>query len=91
MDELLPQFGLVLLLIGLGVPLLMWLVLRFPLTTGALGLVGAVLELLRILGEPGQPIRPSCGDDSTPPAHASPLADPGLDDGSGLSGPEVRL
>jgi hypothetical protein len=91
MDEVLPQIGLVLLLIGLGVPLLMWLVLRFPLTSGVLGLAGAVLELLRILGEPGQPVRPSCGDDSTPPSLAVPRGDPRFDGGNGVRGPEVRL
>jgi len=91
MDDMLPQLGLVLLLIGIGLPVLMWLVLRFPLTTGALGLVGAVLELLRILGEPGQSVRPSCGDDSTPPSLATPRADPSIEGGNGLRGQEVRL
>jgi hypothetical protein len=90
MDELLPQLGLVLLLIGLGLPVFTWLLLRFPLTIGALGLLGAALELLRILGEPGQLARPSCVD-STPPPIATPRADPRLDRGNGLRGPGVRL
>jgi len=91
MDEVLPQLGLFLLLIGIGLPVFTWLVLRFPLTTGALGLVGAVLEVLRLLGEPGQPVRPSGGDDLTPPPHATPRADPRLDGSNGLRGPEIRL
>ena len=90
MDDLLPPLGLALLLIGIGLPVFTWLVLRFPLTTSALGLVGVVLELLRILGEPGQLVRPSCVD-STPPPHATPRADPRFDGGNGLRGPELRL
>jgi hypothetical protein len=90
MDDLLPQLGLALLLVGIGLPVFMWLVLRFPPTTGALGLVGVVLKLLRVAGEPGQPIRPPCGD-STPPPLATPRADPSLEGRNGLRGPEVRL
>lgn len=88
MDDLLPQVGLVLLLIGLGLPVFTWFLLRFPLTSGALGLVGAVLELLRILGEPGQAVRPTCVE-STPPAYAAPRE--GFNGGNGLRGPELRL
>jgi hypothetical protein len=90
MDDVLPQLGLAVLLIGLGLPFLFWLVVRFPLMTGGLGLVGVVLELLRLLGEPGQPVRPSCGD-STLPLQATPHLGPRIDDGNGLRGPEIRL
>ena len=89
MDDVLPTLGVVLLLFGLGLPFLFWLVVRFPLTTGALGLGGAVVELLRILGTPGNPVSPSCGE-STPPAQTAPRGGPSPN-GTGLRGPEVRL
>jgi hypothetical protein len=90
MDDVLPQLGLALLISGVGLPVLTWFVLRFPRTTGAFGLLGVVLELLRIAGEPGHSVRPSCGD-SPPPPLATPRTDPGFDRGNGLRGPEIRL
>jgi hypothetical protein len=91
MDELLPQLGVALLLILLGLPLLVWFVLRFPSTTGALGLLTVVLELFRLLGEPGPSVRSSCGDFTPRSLATPPPADPGPDRGNGLRGPEVRL
>jgi hypothetical protein len=90
MDDLLPQLGVALLLIVLGFPLLVWFALRFPSTTGALGLVTVVLELLRILGTPAETVSPSSGT-PTPPSHAAPSGDSSQGGGTGLIGPEVHL
>ena len=90
MDDLIPQLGVAVLLIVLGLPLLVWFVLRFPSTTGVLGIVTLVLELLRVLGPPAEPVSSSsCG--STLPLQAAPRGDSGSEGGTGLLGPEVRL
>ena len=90
MGDLIPQLGVALLLIVLGLPLLVWLVLRFPLTTGILGLGTMVLELLRILGTPAEPVSASSRE-STPPPQAAARGDSSSDGGAGLQSGEVRL
>ena len=107
MDDLLPPLGVALLVVGLGLPLGFWLLIRFPMTTGAVGLVAAVVELLSLLGAPGEPLTrpvmtgpnrvcPSHPDRaSEPPCGASPAhAIPRARAtlfGTGRCGPKVRL
>jgi len=89
MGELLPTLGWFVLLVGIGLPLLLWLVTRFPVATGTIGLVAAVMELVRLLAGPGDLAIPA-DLDSIPSARIAPGRLP-PSDGSGLSGPEIRL